>query len=76
MSNLSLEVEGVKYNGVAVKLVDGLMITFDGRMIRHGTTICDHVGPIHGFHIAANGISMRSKERSKREEQDILEYEE
>lgn len=58
--NLMAIVDGKIKKGVAVKLVPGLMIAFDGRMIRHGTTRCHHKCPIYGIHTCSNAITMRS----------------
>ena len=61
LSNTMVHVNEVDYNGVAIKLVDGVMLTFDGRMIRHGTTKCHHNGKIYGFHVGPNAITIWSK---------------
>lgn len=61
LGNLKVTVQGKEYNGLAIKLVDGLLITGDGRMLRHGTTTSDFNGTIFGYQFAANGITMSSK---------------
>ena len=40
--------------------MDGLLVTGDGRMIRHGTTALVVDGSIFGVQFAANGILMSS----------------
>lgn len=60
LSNLKVSVNGRVYNGLAIKLVDGLLMTGDGRFIRHGTTTSKVKGTIFGYQFAANGVSMSS----------------
>ena len=45
-----------EYNGVAVELDHGILQKFDGRLLRHGTTIGDYGlnNRIYGIHVAAN----------------------
>jgi len=61
MSNLQIDVDGKDFTGLAVKIVDDLVITGDGRMICHGMTASNYDGSIFGMQFAANGISMVSK---------------
>jgi len=61
LANAEVDYNGKKWKGVAIKLTDGIMISFDGRMIRHGTTECTRVERIYGFHISANAITMRAE---------------
>jgi len=61
MSNLRVEKQGHVFTGLAIKLVDGLIVTGDGRMICHGTTTSKFNGEIFGIQFAANGVSMSSK---------------
>ena len=43
-----------KYNGIAIKLSDGVLIGWDGRLIRHGTSMVrSRVGNIYGTFFAA-----------------------
>lgn len=43
-----------EYNGIAIKLSDGVLIGWDGRLIRHGTSMVgSQVGNIHGTFFAA-----------------------
>lgn len=61
LSNLKVKMDGHDYTGLAIKLVDGLLVTGDGQMICHGTTTSRFNGSIFGIQFAANGISMGSK---------------
>jgi hypothetical protein len=61
MSNLKIDIHGRVYTGLAVKLVDGLLVAGDGHIICHGTTASEFDGSIFGIQFAANGISMSSK---------------
>jgi len=61
LSNLQLEVDGIFFNGVAIILIDGLLVSGDGRIIRHGTTASQFDGLLFGIQFAANGISMNSR---------------
>ena len=61
MSNLEVTVHGRQYKGLAIKIIDGLLVTADGRFIRHGTTSSIFDGSIFGYQFALNGISMSSK---------------
>ena len=61
LGNLKIKVNDTEYTGLAIKIVDGLIMTADGRMIRHGTTASDYDGSIFGMQFAANSISMGSK---------------
>jgi hypothetical protein len=43
-----------EYNGIAIKLSDGVLIGWDGRLIRHGTSMVgERVGNIYGNFFAA-----------------------
>ena len=46
---------------MAIKLVDGLLVSGDGRIICHGTTASQFDGQLFGIQFSANGISMNSK---------------
>ena len=61
MSNLKVQTATKAYNGVAVRIRDGVMIAFDGRMIRHGTTETDDLDKTYGFHVASNAKSLQSE---------------
>ena len=57
-----------EYNGIAIKLSDGVLIGWDGRLIRHGTSVVgSRVGNIYGTFFAAKtriiqyGMSQLSK---------------
>ena len=60
LSNLKVICDGTEYNGVAIKLTDGLIIAGDGQMICHGTTTAKFDGSIFGIQFAANALSMSS----------------
>ena len=58
-----------EYNGIAIKLSDGVIIGWDGRLIRHGTSMVNsRVGNIYGTFFAAKtriikyGMSQLTKE--------------
>jgi hypothetical protein len=58
-----------EYNGIAIKLSDGVLIGWDGRLIRHGTSMAgSRVGNIYGTFFAAKtriikyGMSKLTKE--------------
>ena len=61
LSNMMVNVGGHDYKGIAIKLVDGLLVAADGRSIWHGTTANEFNGTMFGYQFAANGISMGSK---------------
>jgi hypothetical protein len=43
-----------EYNGIAIKLSDGVLIGWEGRLIRHGTSMVgSRVGIIYGIFFAA-----------------------
>ena len=66
MSNLQVQFEDNMYNGIAIKFVDGLVVSADGQMIRHGTTSSDFDGNQFGVQFAANGILMTSVTEEKK----------
>lgn len=61
MGNIKVKVKGHIYTGLAIKLVDGLIISGDGQMICHGTTASFFDGSLFGIQFAANVVSMGSK---------------
>ena len=61
LSNLQVKVETKVYNGLAIKLVNGLLISGDGQMIQHGTTSSKVDSCIFKLQFSANGVSMKSK---------------
>ena len=61
LGNMGVKVDGHEFTGLAVKIVDGLVIVGNGRMLCHGTTASDYDGSIFGMQFAANGMSMVSK---------------
>src|SRR5687767_4900169 len=60
LSNLCIKVQESYYNGMAFKLVDGLVVTGNSQIIHHGTTSSKFNGSIFGIQFAANGISVSS----------------
>ena len=60
LSNLKIIHEEKHYNGLAIKLIDSLLILGDGQILRHGTTVTEFLGTIFGIQFAANAISMTS----------------
>jgi len=61
MSNLKINICGREFTGLAVKLVDGLLVSGNSHIICHGTTASEFDGSIFGIQFAANCISMGSK---------------
>jgi hypothetical protein len=55
MPNMILHHQNKQYNGVAVKLSDGVSISWDGRVIRHCTTVTNsgNNNSVHGIFWAA-----------------------
>jgi hypothetical protein len=57
LPNVLLKISGVTYQGVAVQLFHGIAIAWDGRVIRHGTslTTCGPENHTFGWFLSANG---------------------
>ena len=59
--NVRAEINGIIYNGVAIKLYDGITFTFDARLLHHGTTLgtCDCL--YCGYAIVGNAVTASTK---------------
>ena len=42
-----------EYNGIAIKLTHGVLVSWDGRLIRHGTSVMNRQGNVFGTFFAA-----------------------
>ena len=60
-SNLQVRDAGKNYNGMAIKLVDGLILSGNGHMLCHGNTTLQFLGTIFGIQFSANGVSITTK---------------
>ena len=55
-SNIAIFHEGKEYNSLAIKLYNGIMLTFDGSCLCHGTTMSSYLFNYCGFVTTGNAM--------------------
>jgi hypothetical protein len=58
--NIQVKQDTNIYNGVAIKLFDGIMISFDGRLLFHGTAHCCCKCTYGGYVIVGKAVTAAS----------------
>jgi hypothetical protein len=69
---------GGLFEGLAIRLTHGVLVSWDGRLVRHGTSVMEREGHVYGTFYAAkkaiveHGQRMSAESAKKRKETDIV----